>query len=348
MPVAVDAQHDRQLVAAQRVVVRELEVGVVHRPPVVGALVVLEDLLAVEVVHQAKILLDLRQPGDRGASTSSRVLCTAKDARDVAPTPRRRMSGCAQWCPARTQTPWRPRISATSCGWMPSSAKETSAPRCVGVGRAVEREPGNARRGARARRRRARARARARAPCRCPRRKSTAAPSPMRLGDRRRAGLELRRRSAPSAISSSETEAIMWPPPRNGGIASSSSRAPVQDADAGRPVGLVAGPGVEVGADRAEVDRDLRHGLRAVDDDDARPASCARRDDLLDRVDRAEHVGDVRDGDDLDVAAARAGASSSSRSSRPSSSTPTTRARRRARSAEHAATARSWSGAPSR
>ena len=50
------------------------------------------------------------------------------------------MSGCAQWWPARTQTPSRPRISATSCGWTPSSANETSAPRALGVGRAVDRQ----------------------------------------------------------------------------------------------------------------------------------------------------------------------------------------------------------------
>ena len=37
--------------------------------------------------------------------------------------PRRRISGWAQWWPARTQTPAEPRISATSCGWTPSSAK---------------------------------------------------------------------------------------------------------------------------------------------------------------------------------------------------------------------------------
>ena len=44
----------------------------------------------------------------RGVDRESRAV--------VAATPRRRISGCAQWWPARTQTPSRPRISATSCG----------------------------------------------------------------------------------------------------------------------------------------------------------------------------------------------------------------------------------------
>ena len=43
------------------------------------------------------------------------------DARAVAATPRPRISGWAQWWPARTQTPSRSSTSAMSCGWMPSS-----------------------------------------------------------------------------------------------------------------------------------------------------------------------------------------------------------------------------------
>ena len=53
--VAVEAELDAQLVAAERVEVLELEVGVLHLGmgwgPIPGLLVVLEDLLAVEVVH---------------------------------------------------------------------------------------------------------------------------------------------------------------------------------------------------------------------------------------------------------------------------------------------------------
>ncbi len=69
--VVADAQHHAQLVAAERVGVLELEVGLVHLAPVVGALVVLEDLLAVQVVHQAKTSFTRPRPAT-SRSTSSR------------------------------------------------------------------------------------------------------------------------------------------------------------------------------------------------------------------------------------------------------------------------------------
>src|SRR4051812_30035511 len=117
--VGADAQHDLQLVAAEGVRVLELEVGVLHRPPVAGVLVVAEDLLAVQVVHQPKIRLT-SPSASTSLSTSSVLLWMANDARVVAGMPSRRMSGWAQWCPARTHTPWRAVISATSWGWTPA------------------------------------------------------------------------------------------------------------------------------------------------------------------------------------------------------------------------------------
>ncbi len=50
------------------------------------------------------------------ASTSSGVLYRAKEARQVEVTPKRASSGLAQWVPARTATPERSIIVATSCG----------------------------------------------------------------------------------------------------------------------------------------------------------------------------------------------------------------------------------------
>ena len=47
----------------------------------------------------------------------------------MAPTPRQRISGCAQWWPARTQTASRSHSSAMSCGWIPSIANATTPPR---------------------------------------------------------------------------------------------------------------------------------------------------------------------------------------------------------------------------
>jgi hypothetical protein len=53
--VGVDGELDRQLIAAQRVEIVELKVYAVElglgRAPVVGPLVVLQDVLAIEVVH---------------------------------------------------------------------------------------------------------------------------------------------------------------------------------------------------------------------------------------------------------------------------------------------------------
>ena len=44
-------------------------------------------------------------------------------------TPRQRISGCAQWWPARTQTASRSSSSAMSCGCMPSIVNDTTPPR---------------------------------------------------------------------------------------------------------------------------------------------------------------------------------------------------------------------------
>src|SRR6185503_12881172 len=73
---------------------------------------------------------------------------------------------------------------------------------------------------------------------------------------------------------------------------------PPERADAGGAVDLVAGEGVEVAAQRGDVDLRVRHRLRPVDDD--RGAGGAREPrDLRHRVDGAERVGDVHAGDDL-------------------------------------------------
>ena len=52
----------------------------------------------------------------------------AKDARQVAVTPKRCSNGCVQWVPARTATPARSITVATSWAWAPSMLKETMAP----------------------------------------------------------------------------------------------------------------------------------------------------------------------------------------------------------------------------
>ena len=46
----------------------------------------------------------------------------------MAVTPKRFSSGMAQWVPARTATPERSMMVATSCGCAPFISKETIAP----------------------------------------------------------------------------------------------------------------------------------------------------------------------------------------------------------------------------
>src|SRR4051812_43689819 len=223
--VAGDAEHHAQLIAAQRVRVLELEVRRLHHAPVVRALVVVEDLLAIEIIHQsAKTSLTRSSPAS-SRSTSSRVLCTANDARLVAPTPKRFMSGCAQWWPARMQTPCAPRISATSCGCTPSTVNETSAPRSAASSGPWIATPGTAVR---------RSIAYAARSCSCSRtasipiddRKSTAAPRPIASAMFDVPASNFVGVVAKRVPCSSETDAIMCPPLMNGGIASRSSRRP--------------------------------------------------------------------------------------------------------------------------
>ncbi len=56
--------------------------------------------------------------------------------------------------------------------------------------------------------------------------------------------------------------------------------------------------GVEVGAERLDVDRDVGHGLRAIDEHEG-AGGVRLVDHLADRVDRAERVRDVGERDEL-------------------------------------------------
>ena len=148
--------------------------------------------------------------------------------------------------------------SATSCGCMPSTSKEITPPRSVRAGRADRRARPAARRGAPARS--------AVSSRSCARTRSM--PERARGSRRRRRGRRPRRSSrCPPRTSragrSTSTPGgprarIMSPPPRNGRMASRISRRPCSTPMPGRAERLVAGPGVEVGVDRAEVDRQLR------------------------------------------------------------------------------------------
>ncbi len=75
-------------------------------------------------------------------------------------------------------------------------------------------------------------------------------------------------------------------------------RPAVQDADAGRPEQLVAREGVEVAAQRLHVDREVRHGLGAVEEH-RHLLPVRHLDDPVDGVDGAKSIRDVPQGDQL-------------------------------------------------
>ena len=109
--------------------------GAAELAEVARTLVVLEDEVAVEVVHQSRE--DLPRLPDRveAARPRRRRRCRARSWRAPSRvTPRRRISGCAQWWLARMQTFVRLRSSATSWGWIPARAKETTPPRASALG----------------------------------------------------------------------------------------------------------------------------------------------------------------------------------------------------------------------
>ena len=218
-----------QLVAAERVGVLELEVGRVDRRPSCGAACSARGSPrgrgCVHAQREPQPTIPHLVEAVDSASTSARVVCTANDARVVAATPRRFISGCAQWWPARTQTPSAAEDlgDVVRVGDVEREGDERAAR--VGVERAVDRQAGHLGEALERVGGRARARARARAPSRA-----------RRGSRRRRRGRSPRRSSAcrprtsrgtsAQRISSSATVGIMCPPPRNGGIASSSSRRP--------------------------------------------------------------------------------------------------------------------------
>ena len=90
----------------------------------------------------------------------------------------------------------------------------------------------------------------------------------------------------------------MSPPPRNGGIDSSSSRRAHSDPGAGWAQRLVAAEHVEVAADPGDVDRQVRHRLRPVHEHE-RAGLMGLAGHLHHRVDGAQRVGRVGERDQL-------------------------------------------------
>ena len=169
-------------------------------------------------------------------------------------------------------------------------------------------------------------------------------PQPDRLGDLGGAGLELVGQVGPGGLVLADRADHVAA--ADEGRHRLEQLAPtVEDADPSRAVGLVTGPGVEVGVDRAEIDGNLRDRLGAIDQH-LRPRLVGAGDDRLHRVDRPEHVGDVDHSDELGPASQQRPQTRPCRAGRRRA-----RVRRRARPPARgraAARGRCWSGAPSR
>ena len=111
---------------------------------------------------------------------------------------------------------------------------------------------------------------------------------------------------------SRRTSRIISPPPRNGGMASSSSSRPQSTPMPVGPQHLVAGEGDEVAPELGDVGGEVGHVLGAVDQQQ-RAGGVGGVGELADRGERAEHVGH---GGDADAAwRRRAGGRGRSRSS---------------------------------
>src|SRR5438874_1110232 len=133
--VALHLQVQGQPIAAKRVVALGPMVRIGERVKVPRPSVVVEDNFLIqirEVGHQPNTSCT-RCSARPIASSSSRVLYIASEARAVAGMPKRSMTGCAQWCPVRMATPSRSTIVPMSCGWMPSITNDRMLAFCRAV-----------------------------------------------------------------------------------------------------------------------------------------------------------------------------------------------------------------------
>ena len=218
----------------------------------------------------------------------------------MAPTPRQRISGWAQWWPARTQTASRSQSSAMSCGCIPSIVNGTTPPRRSTLGGPYSVMPSTSgeplqRVGGQL------ALVLAHVLHADPRQVVDRGAEPDRLGDRVGAGLELPGQLVPGRVRRARRARSCGRRRGTGRISSSSSRRPCSSA--GR-------------SGRAPCGRSRRRSRRrsrarstgicgtacapSISDDRAGRAGAPR--DLVDRVDRAEHVRDVGDRDELHAA----------------------------------------------
>ena len=189
------------------------------------AVVVEDDLLVelAEVRHHREHFSHLRAARRPGRRLSAACCRRANEARAVAGTPKRSITGCAQWWPVRIATPSWSRIVPMSCGWTPSSTNDEDAGLLPGG--ADQPQPGiSVQPGRRVVEQLVLGPPTASRPSAAELVDRRAEPD--RARDVRRARLELVREVVVGRASRSVTERIMSPPPCQGGIASRSSCCP--------------------------------------------------------------------------------------------------------------------------
>jgi len=96
--IAAQLEPDRELVTAERVSPLGVAIGIVHPMKVARRPIVLQDHILIEraELHHPPNTCFTRWIPRTKASTSSRVLYTANEARAVAATPKCAITGCAQ------------------------------------------------------------------------------------------------------------------------------------------------------------------------------------------------------------------------------------------------------------
>ena len=238
-------------------------------------------------------------PADRGrvrarprARRSHRWCCTSPARRARWPRiPSRSITGWAQWWPVRMAMPCRSTTVPMSCGWMPLITKERTLAFRAAV--PIRRSPGTSCRRAVPYSSRAASWDRMASKPTAPHVVDCGA-QPDRAGDVRRARFELVGQLVPgAALERDGADHVSAAEERRHLL--QHRLAPVEHADPGRAVQLVAGEHVEVGANRRDVRRHVVHGLRSVHERQ-RAGAMRQTNQLLDGIDRAQGVREVRHG----------------------------------------------------
>ena len=123
-------ERDADVIAAQRIQPFRMVARVCERAPVARLAVVVEDDFLIQLLWGRPLrehLLHAADAGDQRIDLGHACCRTRTRRAHVAGTPKRCITGCAQWCPVRTATPSSLSSVPTSCGCTPSTANDSTA-----------------------------------------------------------------------------------------------------------------------------------------------------------------------------------------------------------------------------